>query len=465
MRRTLAVAVCGLAGGAVLLAQTGIPPPSTTGAAPAPTTGAEPAAAAVPSVRPTTKVFTCTTGGCHAKETDYKFVHGPTGVGACDACHEYVDPAQHTFKRKREGAQLCSFCHIDKSGGEGPVVHEPFAKGDCTGCHDPHGSVSPKMLKGATPGALCASCHKDAMKGSHAHKPAAENCASCHSPHSSSHAKLLSKEPRELCLSCHEDVGKSLASVAHPHKPAQGECTQCHTPHASDNPKMLKQSPSELCLSCHKEMRGVIEGAVHTHSAVGGELACLNCHAGHGSEHAKQLVKDEVGACLKCHAETQTSKDGRTIADAKELGVAAFHKHGPIQKGDCAGCHDVHGGKNASLLVTPYEKGFYQKYTDDSFKLCFTCHDRALVTATGPGAKTGFRDGERNLHAVHVSNAEQGRSCRACHTVHAGRNESMIADSVSFGGWSLPLGYTKSATGGTCASGCHKPQTYDRGPK
>jgi hypothetical protein len=38
----------------------------------------------------------------------------------------------------------------------------------------------------------------------------------------------------------------------------------------------------------------------------------------------------------------------------------------------------------------------------------------------------------------------------------------LIADSVPFGKWSLPLKFVKTETGGSCAPGCHKPQSYDR---
>jgi hypothetical protein len=38
----------------------------------------------------------------------------------------------------------------------------------------------------------------------------------------------------------------------------------------------------------------------------------------------------------------------------------------------------------------------------------------------------------------------------------------MVADSVKFGEWSLPVNYTRTPTGGSCAPGCHKPEPYDR---
>lgn len=411
---------------------------------------------------PTTKVVDCLSSGCHSQQVKHTFLHGPTAVSACDACHEYQDPAKHAFVMKRPGRQLCDFCHIDKTGTEGPVSHQPFAKGDCSSCHDPHGSETRQMLKRATIPELCVSCHKDALNGSHAHKPAAEDCTKCHKSHTADHQKLLKMPGRDLCLSCHQDVAKVVAGSSHQHKPMEGDCLQCHKPHASDEVKILKASPKDLCTSCHKPIGETMAAATHPHGAATDPRSCLNCHTPHGSDHVKQLLKEPVDTCMTCHDKPIVVSKTKTVAATRELTAAAFHKHGPIEKGDCAGCHDVHGGKNDGLLAQVYEKSFYQPYSETAYALCFKCHDRALVTTVAPEKETGFRNGSNNLHAVHVNKTSQGRSCRACHTVHASRFETMIADKVTFGEWTLPINYNKTASGGSCAPGCHRPAQYDR---
>ena len=75
---------------------------------------------------------------------------------------------------------------------------------------------------------------------------------------------------------------------------------------------------------------------------------------------------------------------------------------------------------------------------------------------------TNFRNGQANLHFMHVNKTEKGRSCRACHNVHASPNDLHIRDSVPYGSWNMPINYKKSADGGSCSPGCHKPYTYDR---
>jgi hypothetical protein len=37
-----------------------------------------------------------------------------------------------------------------------------------------------------------------------------------------------------------------------------------------------------------------------------------------------------------------------------------------------------------------------------------------------------------------------------------------IRDGVPFGSWKLPVGFSKTATGGKCLPGCHKMYAYDR---
>lgn len=261
---------------------------------------------------------------------------------------------------------------------------------------------------------------------------------------------------------CHAEVGKQVAGKAHAHKPAEGDCLQCHAPHASDHASALRLSPAELCVSCHQEVGKQAASASHPHGALTDARSCLNCHTAHASDHAKQLSRDTIGSCLACHNKPIVVDKARRVASVADLGNASMHKHGPIEKGECGASHAVHGGANAQLLVTPYPAAFYQKFTDEAYALCFKCHDRGLAVQATAEKETRFRDGTRNLHYVHVTGPTQGRSCRACHSVHASRFEAQIADTVAYGQWKLPINFTPTMTGGSCSPGCHKVQTYDR---
>ena len=61
-----------------------------------------------------------------------------------------------------------------------------------------------------------------------------------------------------------------------------------------------------------------------------------------------------------------------------------------------------------------------------------------------------------------MNKERRGRTCRACHQTHASNLPKHIRESVSYGMWDLPVGFTKTQTGGSCSPGCHLPKDYDR---
>jgi len=75
---------------------------------------------------------------------------------------------------------------------------------------------------------------------------------------------------------------------------------------------------------------------------------------------------------------------------------------------------------------------------------------------------TKFRNGDQNLHYLHVNKDERGRTCRACHEVHASQQKHQIRDAVPYGhtGYMLKINFTQTATGGTCAKTCHVTRSY-----
>jgi hypothetical protein len=57
---------------------------------------------------------------------------------------------------------------------------------------------------------------------------------------------------------------------------------------------------------------------------------------------------------------------------------------------------------------------------------------------------------------------EKGRTCRACHDVHASNQEGRIRDSFPFGKMDITLYFSKTERGGSCLPGCHREKKYDR---
>ena len=95
----------------------------------------------------------------------------------------------------------------------------------------------------------------------------------------------------------------------------------------------------------------------------------------------------------------------------------------------------------------------------------FTCHEPDSVLESKTTTLTNFRDGEVNLHYLHVNRDDKGRSCKTCHELHGSNLPNHMASEVPFEGskWAMPIEYQKTERGGGCTPGCHDTKTYDRG--
>jgi len=390
----------------------------------------------------------CVTAACHKGMLKAVNIHPATQP--CDTCHQSLSTPhpqknKKTFKLTQEVPGLCAQCH--PVSGAMKHVHPPVANGMCTTCHDPHESAEPKLLAQPIKD-LCASCHPDKGGFKYVHGPAATgDCTSCHVPHESNNKRLLVKEGADLCFICHVDMQEEIKKkVVHP--ALAGGCTSCHDPHGSSMKKFFPAEGTGLCYQCHPQVEDRLKSAKSVHAPIKTEQGCASCHAPHASDGEKLLSKTGKELCLACHKDFL--KKDQTVL------------HGPIKEGKCTACHDPHGTPFGKLLIKAYSTEFYVSYSDAEFQLCFACHNRDLLRYPTTNYATGFRDGNKNLHFIHVNRADRGKSCKACHVIHGGPNPKLMADKVSFGKWSLPLKFVKSETGGSCAPGCHKKYPYDR---
>jgi predicted CXXCH cytochrome family protein len=400
--------------------------------------------------RPAAAQQTCATAACHEKLLKGKTLHPVTET--CDTCHEstatpHPQKGKKTFKLASPQPDVCASCHEPFKKAN---VHAPVKEGTCTTCHDPHSSAEPKLLS-APAKELCATCHADHVEFKLMHGPvSAGECLACHTPHESAAKGLLVKAQPDLCFVCHTDMAGDVKKKV-VHAALEGGCTSCHNPHGSANAKLLADKGAAVCFACHADIGEKVEKAAFQHAPIKSEKGCASCHSPHASDHPKLLGAPQAELCASCHKNVITKT------------MTVLHK--PVAEGKCGACHDPHGAANAKLLVKGFPAEPYTPYTETSYELCFTCHKRELLQYPDTSFATNFRDGERNLHFVHVNNKQKGRSCRLCHAIHGGENPKLIADKVPFGQWSLPIKFTKTETGGSCAPGCHKPQTYDRGGK
>jgi predicted CXXCH cytochrome family protein len=407
----------------------------------------------------------CATAGCHEDVTRHEVLHGPITVNACDACHAPLDETAHTFTLARRGEALCTFCHdVDTAGLE--IIHQPVADGQCTACHDPHGGANRASLKADTGGQLCLQCHEDVVGGLRVrHGPvAAGACLACHTAHGSTFPGLLERRGADLCNSCHVNTRAQAERLRVVHEPVRHDCETCHDPHASDHEMMLAQDPQTLCLGCHETIRHTIETAATQHAAVTTERSCLNCHEAHASDFPRLLQQSMTELCFECHDKEIELENDVTLGNIKQIIATGKSLHGPVAQHNCAACHLIHGGDNFRLLTQEYPPEFYAPFAEESYALCFSCHDKQLVHDERTTSLTGFRNGDVNLHFLHVNRERKGRTCRACHETHASSKAKHVRDAVPFGpgGWKLPIRFEKLETGGSCAPGCHAPYRYDR---
>ncbi len=399
----------------------------------------------------------CVTAECHGDLSKAEFLHGPVNLMQCEPCHIPVKN-QHEFKPIAQGRDLCATCHtIDKPMS---VVHKPF-ESDCSVCHQPHGGDNRHFVKGGEGAGMCNSCHDSVTKGmTHQHGPVAVGeCLVCHTPHQSENKGLLVDSRRELCLGCHIDVEQSMKTAIAVHQPVGEDCAGCHDPHGGTAQFFLPAEGSELCLQCHGDFIQQTKTAAYPHAPMTEGKGCRNCHAPHASNKTGLLSTDTSDLCLSCHNQIIPREEGDIDNVAEQITEAQF-LHGPVRDKNCAACHQAHGSDHASILKKEFPRDFYASYKEGAYDLCFECHDRTIALAE-MSEVTGFRNGNRNLHFVHV-NREKGRTCRACHAEHASNQPNHVRSEVPFGRWMMKVDFKKTDTGGTCETGCHVPYSYDR---
>jgi len=410
-------------------------------------------------VRPMTETKSCTENGCHAETAQYPVLHGPLNAGGCAGCHSYSNVPKHTFRMTRSGNDLCLFCHQIESGTHS---HKPLDEEGCLECHNPHGGETQTHLQAKTTRALCEQCHEGVVKGRLEHEPISTGgCLACHAAHRSDYQKLLRQKPTTVCLDCHVVFADRMKQSSVVHEPIDKGCLECHNAHASNEPRLLKSTFRELCFSCHEDIQLEVETARTPHGALDEIGECANCHDPHAARRAYLLRNTARTLCLECHNRELQTPSGK-IPDMTPRLSKEDRLHGPITINDCAECHQIHGGERPLLLVKEFPPSFYTPFEEDSYELCFSCHDPSLALVASTTQLTGFRDGDRNLHFVHVNQEKKGRTCRACHEIHSGGSEKLISESVYFGDWKKFAEYSGTATGGSCSPACHESYSYDR---
>lgn len=363
-------------------------------------------------------------------------------------------------------------------------LHEPFKMGACQVCHVPKGD-NPTALVKKNVHEICYQCHKTKYTKAYDHKPVKDgNCLGCHDPHQSDIPKMLKEDSiNNTCLKCHDksNGAKGVTKFVtmdgkFKHKPAEKSCLECHDAHTSNYKSLMKKEVGlEFCLDCHssikdrRDMRKWINNVRYKHGAVENSKGkCLECHDPHSSNHPSILKKDPVQVCLGCHDKSvKADEDGGMLMNIAQHLKENPNWHKPIREpngkdGGCNACHEPHGSDNFSILKKSFTKNFYANVENKDF-FCFKCHKESKISEqyTTNDEITKFRDGDVNLHQLHV-NDRKGRACRACHDEHASKYKHLIREYTDFNGIKFPLRFVDAPNGGSCAPACHKKFDYDR---
>lgn len=417
---------------------------------------------------PSVAADSCITATCHQAIGGLKNLHPPVKDGDCSSCHqrkakEHPVKGGKSFELTAAGAALCSQCHDAK--GKKKVVHPPVKDGDCVACHKPHGAAGRFLLDvGTDRTELCFGCHDSGpFKRKFMHAPVAVGeCNKCHDSHESAEKALLKGPVRELCLGCHKDFAEGLKNAPVVHPPVKsGPCTSCHDPHGAAVASMLKKKMPELCIDCHDNIGKKVANVKFPHKPIMQMGGCGNCHSAHYSKAKGLLPTDEMSSCLGCHDKDNLGSP--PLKNIKKELAGKKYLHGPIGKGECKACHDPHGSNFFRMLRGNYPADLYAPYRDGIYDGCLNCHEKNLLAFPDTTVYTKFRNGNRNLHFVHVADKRKGRTCRLCHEPHASDGPKLTgSEGARFGTWRLPFRLELTATGGRCSPGCHQSFGYDR---
>ncbi|MEK7475075.1 MAG: cytochrome c3 family protein [Candidatus Coatesbacteria bacterium] len=256
----------------------------------------------------------------------------------------------------------------------------------------------------------------DFFKKKAVHRPVAEHrCAVCHA--AIEEPKKLSKPVEELCITCHESVGKELKGK-HVHAILEsGDCLGCHDPHASDFPFRLTDEINAVCSTCHQIGDDPIR---KSHGGiVVKRVRCTDCHSPHGSDQEKMIRNGrlhppfESKDCTTCHAAPDAEGGVQLVGDGTKFCVTCHPgieeelgkkvPHPPAKSGTCWACHNPHTG--GSL-----DRAFLK---DRPETVCRTCHSTVFdlnhPVARHPSWKPATRD---------PRDPTKPFDCASCHAAH-----------------------------------------------
>jgi predicted CXXCH cytochrome family protein len=331
----------------------------------------------------------------------------------------------------------------------------------CTSCHDPHSSTYPKFLAmNNAYSELCIACHDKTGWARSAHAistsrwngsgadpwpysdettVAANGCSSCHTTHAAGIAEslLVFEREEENCFSCHDGstaetdieaefrksfrhpVGQSLgihvATEDPLAMPRHVECHDCHNPHAAFRGKATAPNiPGSLT-----GVSGVSATGVPVDVARYEYEVCYRCHAD-GPDVPPPYIERQI---LQTNIRLKMNRGNPSYHPVEDQGqnpdvsslIYPLRETSLIYCGDCHsgssgsagfGIRGPHGSDWPFLLEQPYSVADGTVESEQSYALCYKCHDRNVILS----------DGETGMHKAHV--VDENVTCSTCHDPH-----------------------------------------------
>ena len=336
-------------------------------------------------------------------------------------------------------------------------------------------SLSVVTLQASAITCMTSKCHSDRATGKYVHAPLkTNNCKVCHRTLSEGAPgkhpvveRFKGAQVNQVCIICHSKERKDVVYSHFIHKAITKEgCIGCHNPHHSEHKHLLIEDldQGKICFRCHTDRKQSFGGATH-HRFESMDKGCMSCHASHASDHPKILNQSTAMAvCLRCHKDT--GKGTAQVDKAPPISFAvpeggSIHK--PVKDSQCIRCHEIHGSTRPKLPAKNFTAEAYGTADEQSVGLCFSCHEQKKFNRLEVSSdETNFRNGERNLHFLHLYGSKQKRTCAVCHQVHTSAQPFLLNSIYHLYGQDISLGYKKADQGGSCANYCHKQMNYNR---
>lgn len=313
----------------------------------------------------------------------------------------------------------------------------------CELCHQPHGSDNPRTLLAAedttAEAGMCLGCHGGSLPG------VADVGAALRKR--SAHPTLLKGGERPV----HRDVEGpvELGYNGGVRDMRHAECQDCHDVHTAKPGRREPGSPlagpaldGAYGVTVRLWPRALMAGPpqsefIPIRLALGVSeewQLCFKCHTNYttlpplevtGTVAARDVAAEFNPNNPSYHSAVLPPKAGKRVAFVPGSGWSAESR---MACSDCHGSDETataaavgpHGSDNASLLVRPFSERTGLQGTEGD--LCFACHDRVVYGGSGEStdaSRTGFADGDRNLHGVGQAGRGHRVACVSCHSAVA----------------------------------------------